>query len=55
MAHVGEEGALGAVSHLRGGGGLFQSNAGLAALYDGLKPPSLARFGETDDRTDELI
>ena len=30
-------------------------NAGLAALYDGLKPPSLARFGETDDRTDELI
>ena len=30
-------------------------NAGLAALYEGLKPPSLARFGETDDRTDELI
>ncbi len=30
-------------------------NAGLAALYDGLKTPSLARFGETDDRTDELI
>lgn len=30
-------------------------NAGIAALYEGLKPPSLARFGETDDRTDELI
>ena len=30
-------------------------NAGLAKLYEGLKPPSLARFGETDERGDELI
>jgi len=30
-------------------------NAGLARLYDGLKPPSLSRYGETDDKTKELI
>lgn len=30
-------------------------NQGLARVYEGLKPPSLARYGETDDRTDELI
>jgi len=31
------------------------TNAGLAALYKGLKPPALSRYGETDDREDELI
>ena len=30
-------------------------NANLEALYDGLKAPALSRFGETDDRKDELI
>jgi L(+)-tartrate dehydratase beta subunit len=30
-------------------------NAGIAELYEGLKPPSLSRFGETDDRAKELI
>ena len=30
-------------------------NAGLARLYEGLKAPSLSRFGETDERSDELI
>ena len=30
-------------------------NAGLDRLYEGLKKPSLSRFGETDDRSDELI
>ena len=30
-------------------------NQGLARVYEGLKPPSLARYGETDDRKDELI
>ena len=30
-------------------------NQGLARVYEGLKPPSLARYGETDDRRDELI
>ena len=30
-------------------------NQGLARVYEGLKAPSLARFGETDDRRDELI
>ena len=30
-------------------------NAGLDKLYEGLKPPSLSRFGETDDRSKELI
>jgi L(+)-tartrate dehydratase beta subunit len=32
-----------------------QVNAGLDKLYEGLKRPSLARFGETDERSDELI
>ena len=32
-----------------------QVNAGLAKLYEGLKPPSLSRYGETDDRAQELI
>ena len=30
-------------------------NQGLGRLYEGLKPPSLARYGETDDRGEELI
>jgi len=30
-------------------------NTKLAALYDGLKPPALHRYGETDDRKDELM
>ncbi len=30
-------------------------NAGFDKLYEGLKKPSLSRFGETDDRTEELI
>ncbi len=30
-------------------------NANLDRLYAGLKKPSLSRFGETDDRSDELI
>ena len=30
-------------------------NQGLARLYEGLKPPSLARYGETDDRGKEVI
>ena len=30
-------------------------NANLEKLYAGLKPPALARYGETDDRKDELI
>ncbi len=32
-----------------------QINAGLAKVYAGLKPPALGRFGETDDRKDELV
>jgi L(+)-tartrate dehydratase beta subunit len=28
---------------------------GLDALYEGLKPPALHRYGETDERKDELI
>lgn len=32
-----------------------QINANLDKLYDGLKAPALSRFGETDDRKDELI
>jgi L(+)-tartrate dehydratase beta subunit len=32
-----------------------QINANLEALYAGLKAPALSRFGETDDRKDELI
>jgi L(+)-tartrate dehydratase beta subunit len=44
----------------RRGNSLFDSNnreinAGFSKLYAGLKPPSLSRFGETDDREDELI
>ncbi|MDE0810068.1 MAG: fumarate hydratase C-terminal domain-containing protein [Alphaproteobacteria bacterium] len=30
-------------------------NAGIAKLYEGLKPPSLSRYGETNDRAEELI
>lgn len=30
-------------------------NAKLGRLYEGLKKPRLSRFGETDDRSDELI
>ena len=30
-------------------------NAKLGRLYEGLKKPSLSRFGETDERSDELI
>ncbi len=30
-------------------------NPGLSQLYEGLRPPVLSRFGETDDREDELI
>jgi len=30
-------------------------NANMERLYVGLKPPTLRRFGETDDRKDELI
>jgi len=30
-------------------------NAKLDRLYEGLKKPSLSRFGETDERSDELI
>lgn len=32
-----------------------QINAGLGEVYAGLKRPALGRFGETDDRTDELV
>ncbi len=42
------------------GNSLFEThNRALAAriegLYEGLKPPALRRYGETDDRKDELI
>jgi len=30
-------------------------NARLATLYEGLRPPALHRYGETDDRKDELM
>ena len=30
-------------------------NKNIEALYDGLKKPTLHRYGETDDRTDELM
>ncbi len=30
-------------------------NKGIEALYAGLKPPALRRYGETDDRRDELL
>ncbi len=32
-----------------------QMDARIEALYEGLKAPALRRFGETDDRKDELI
>lgn len=32
-----------------------QINAGIDALYEGLKPPALHRYGETDNREDELM
>lgn len=32
-----------------------QINAGLDKLYAGLRPPAMRRYGETDDRTDELL
>ena len=42
------------------GNSLFEANAALInqnieALYDGLKPPAMARYGETSKKTDELI
>lgn len=42
------------------GNSLFDANnkeiaKGFAKLYEGLKKPALSRYGETDDRTDELI
>ncbi len=42
------------------GNSLFEQNnramaARIDALYEGLKPPALHRYGETDDRKDELI
>ena len=42
------------------GNSLFDANnkeiaKGFAALYEGLKKPALSRYGETDDRRDELI
>jgi L(+)-tartrate dehydratase beta subunit len=30
-------------------------NQGISALYEGLKPPALHRYGETDDRRDEVM
>lgn len=32
-----------------------QINAGIEALYAGLKPPALHRYGETDDRKNEVM
>ena len=32
-----------------------QINAGIGGLYDGLKEPALHRYGETDDRSKELM
>lgn len=32
-----------------------QINAGIAKLYEGLKPPALHRYGETDDRRREVM
>ena len=42
------------------GNSLFEQNnramaARIDALYENLKPPALGRYGETDDRKDELI
>lgn len=30
-------------------------NRGIGKLYDGLKPPALHRYGETDNREDEVL
>jgi L(+)-tartrate dehydratase beta subunit len=30
-------------------------NAGIEKLYAGLKPPALHRYGETDDRRNEVM
>jgi L(+)-tartrate dehydratase beta subunit len=30
-------------------------NARVAGLYEGLRPPALSRYGETGDKTEELI
>jgi len=30
-------------------------NQRIAGLYEGLRPPALHRFGETDDRRDEVM
>ncbi|HIP80602.1 MAG TPA: fumarate hydratase, partial [Kiloniellaceae bacterium] len=30
-------------------------NKGIGKLYEGLKPPALHRYGETDDREDEVM
>ena len=32
-----------------------QINAGIDKLYKGLKPPALHRYGETDNREDEVM
>ena len=32
-----------------------QINAGIEKLYAGLKPPALHRYGETDDRKNEVM
>ena len=32
-----------------------QINQGIERLYDGLRPPALHRYGETDDRRDEVM
>ncbi|MCP3057011.1 fumarate hydratase, partial [Aurantimonas sp. LRZ36] len=32
-----------------------EADKGLAALYEGLRPPALHRYGETDDRKREVI
>lgn len=32
-----------------------QINKGIGGLYEGLKPPALHRYGETDDRSDEVM
>ncbi|MNR52938.1 hypothetical protein D3C85_1728650 [compost metagenome] len=32
-----------------------QINAGIEALYAGLKPPALHRYGETDNRKKEVM
>ena len=42
------------------GNSLFETNnrainARIEAAYAGLKPPALSRYGETDDKTRELI